>query len=439
VRSRRLTRWLRGDRRECGRDGRLRREWVRHRPRVSGCCGGRTTEIGCSQSMRLLFASSGYKPAYRLGGPVFSVAATAEALVRRGHSVTVLATNANLDEALDVPVNQPVDVAGVEVWYFRCEEPLKRWLPFVPYLSRSVGYLYAPEMGAQLRRLGPEVDLIHTHLPFVYPTYAAAHAARRFHKPLFYHQRGSFDPGALRFRSFKKRLYLRLIERPIMQRATTLIALTEAEVQSYLALDVTAPSRIVPNGIEADAFRTQADPAFVARWGIPADAPVVLFLGRLHPIKGVHKALEAFLSAQVSCPKALLVMAGPDEWGLEGRLRATTRQAGLGQRVLFPGMVSGEDKLNWLARADIFFRPSEAEGFSMAVLEALASGTTALLSPGCHFPEVEAAGAGRVVSTQPTALAGALSPTPDGATRARAGVAPIWLGARRRSTLGCLS
>ena len=359
--------------------------------------------------MRLLFTTSGYKPAYRLGGPVVSVSATAQALVRRGHSVTVLATNANFGGDLDVPLDQAVDVAGVQVWYLRCQEPLKRWLSFVPYLSRTLGYHYAPRMGAELRRLAPEADLIHTHLPFVYPTLAASRAAQRFRKPLFYHQRGSLDPGALRFRSFKKQLYLRLVERPIMQRANTLIALTEAEVQSYRALDLAAPSRIVPNGIEAAAYRTRADPAFLARWGIPAAAPVVLFLGRLHPIKGVDKALEAFLSAQASCPEALLVVAGPDEWGLEGRLRARIRQAGLCQRVVFPGMVSGEDKLNWLARADIFLRPSEAEGFSVAVLEALASSTAVLLSPACHFPEVEAAGAGRVVSSEPTALGAALA------------------------------
>ena len=52
--------------------------------------------------------------------------------------------------------------------------------------------------------------------------------------------------------------------------------------------------------------------------------------------------------------------------------------------------------------------PSDAEGFSMAVLEALASSTAVLLSPGCHFPEVEDAGAGRIASTDPTALADAL-------------------------------
>ena len=77
-------------------------------------------------------------------------------------------------------------------------------------------------------------------------------------------------------------------------------------------------------------------------------------------------------------------------------------------RVIFPGMVQGRLKTTLLARADLFCLPSDAEGFSMAVLEALASSTAVLLSPGCHFPEVEDAGAGRIASTDPTALADAL-------------------------------
>src|SRR5687767_12566332 len=96
--------------------------------------------------MKILYAVHGYRPAYRFGGPIVSVAAAAEALVQRGHSVTVVTTNANLDQDLDVPVDQPMDVNGVKVWYFRRTEFLKRWLPFVPYLSRSAGFLYAPAM-----------------------------------------------------------------------------------------------------------------------------------------------------------------------------------------------------------------------------------------------------------------------------------------------------
>jgi glycosyltransferase involved in cell wall biosynthesis len=200
--------------------------------------------------MKILYAVLGYKPAYRLGGPIHTVSAVAERLVRKGHEVIVFTTNSNLDEEMDVPTNQPIDVVGVQVWYFNREEPIQRWLPFISYLSKSTGFLYAPAMKAQLDRIVPSVDVVHTQMPYIYPTYAAGKAAIRHQKPLFYHQHGVFDPERLKFRGMKKRLYINAIERPIMRSATTLIALTETEVESYRALGVQTPCCIIPNGVD---------------------------------------------------------------------------------------------------------------------------------------------------------------------------------------------
>jgi glycosyltransferase involved in cell wall biosynthesis len=359
--------------------------------------------------MRILYAAPGYKPAYRIGGPVVSIAKAAERLVRRGHEVTVFATNCNLDQDLDVPVDQPVDVDGVRVWYFRRQEPLKRFLPFVPYLSRSMGVLYAPRMRREIDRLVPSQDVVHTQLPFAYPTWAVGAGARRWRRPLFYQQRGVFDPERLRFRSLKKRAIIHLVERPLMQSAASLIALTQAEVESYRALGMERPCKIVPNGVEVADYRTEAAEGSAIRTGTADQDTVILFLGRLHPIKGADRLLEAFLRIGPRFPKARLVMAGPDEWGLRKSFEGQVRAAGLGERVTFPGMVTGEAKLDLLARADLFCLPSDGEGFSVAVLEAMASGTAVLLSPGCHFPEAQEAGAGCVVDPKPEALADAMA------------------------------
>ena len=212
-----------------------------------------------NSALRILFTVHGYKPAYRIGGPILSVSALAEALVRKGHSVTVFATNCNMSEDLDVPVDCPQLVEGVEVWYFRRQELLKKVFPFVPYLSKSMGYLYAPAMATQLNKIVPPMDLVHVHLPFIYPTFAAARAARLHHKPFFYQQRGVFDPARLTFRSLKKRLFLGIVEKPILRSATTLIALTEAEVASYRALCPSIPCRVIPNGIDVEQYRIQPD------------------------------------------------------------------------------------------------------------------------------------------------------------------------------------
>src|SRR6266536_6141254 len=168
--------------------------------------------------MLILYATIGYKPAYRLGGPIHTVSAVAELLAKKGHEVIVFTTNADLHEDLDVPTDQAVDVNGVQVWYFKRGEPFKKWFPSFSYLSKSLGIFYAPAMKAELDRIVPSVDLVHTHLPFVYPTYAAGNAAIRHQKPSFYQARGCFDRERLRVRSFKKKLYIKAIDGPIMRR-----------------------------------------------------------------------------------------------------------------------------------------------------------------------------------------------------------------------------
>jgi glycosyltransferase involved in cell wall biosynthesis len=359
--------------------------------------------------MKILYAVHGYKPAYRVGGPIHSVSAAAERLIRKGHEVIIFTTNANLDEDLDVPTDRPIDVDGVQVWYFKHEEPIKKWLPFIPYLSKSTGFLYAPAMRAQLARIVPSVDIVHTQLPFMYPTYAAGWAAIRHQKPLFYHQRGVFDPDRLKFRGLKKLLYIKAIERPIMRRATTLIALTEAEVNSYRALGVQTPCRIIPNGVDIVDMPQSFDSTSAARYDISPDELVILFMARLHPIKGADKLIRAFLMIHRAFPQAKLVMAGPDEWEIAEKFRQEIMNAGIANRVLFPGMVSGVEKQALLTRADLFCLPSDAEGFSMAILEAMASKTAVLISPGCHFPTVESSGAGMIAPPTEDSLAQALS------------------------------
>lgn len=360
--------------------------------------------------MRILFAVHGYKPAWRIGGPVISVPALAETLARRGHEVVVFTTNSNQDETLDVPTDRLVDVDGVQVRYFSRQEPLKRWFGRFKYVSQSIGTLYAPEMRAALDAIAPRVDLMHTHIPFVYPTLATARAARRHGLPFFYHQRGVFDPQRLKFRALKKRVYLELIEKPILRNATTLIALTEAERRSYAALGVHTPCRVIPNGIDLPEATVpeQAARTFLQEFGLEPHHRVVLFMGRLHPVKGADRLLDAFVRIAARHPDARLVLAGPDEHGIEASFRQQVGDAGLLDRVSFPGLVSGTRKAVLLQRADLFVLPSDAEGFSIAILEAMAHRTAVLISPGCHFDQVREVDAGVIADATTEAVQDAL-------------------------------
>jgi glycosyltransferase involved in cell wall biosynthesis len=361
------------------------------------------------RSMHILYVTHGYKPAYRIGGPIWSLAALAEGMVARGHNVTVFAPNGNVDEDLDVPTDRPVTVDGVTVRYFRREEPLKRYLPAVRYLSQSIGYMYTPDLLPVLRPMLPTIDIVHTQMPFVYPTQAAARLAIAKRRPLFYSQRGVFDPSRLRFRSVKKSIYIRFVELPIMRRATGLVALTPEEVKSFHALRVNTPIHLVPNGIDVTKFRRFARSGMLADLGISETHKVILFMSRLHELKGPDLAVEAFITIADRHRDALLVLAGNDEQGLLPRLRARIAERGLTKRFVVAGMVTGERKLDLLGRADLFVLPSVGEGLSMATLEALASGTPVIITRECNLPIVAEAGAGAVVGRNAPEFADALS------------------------------
>jgi glycosyltransferase involved in cell wall biosynthesis len=356
--------------------------------------------------MKLLYAVHGYKPAFRIGGPAVSVSAVAERLVRRGHEVTVVTSDLDLGERLDVPLESEVDVHGVKVWYFPTARLLSRWLPTVS--GHGGGFLYAPAMARMLNERVSSMDAVHTHLPFIYPTYAAARAAFAANKPLFYHQRGVLDPQRLAFRRVKKKVYLELVEKSILNRAEMLVALTAHEVSTFRSIGVQTPCRVVPNGVELPRPELDVELRAQDKWGIAHDAKVVLFLGRIHPLKGVRLLVEAFSQACGPGTNTQLVVAGPDEDGEAARLQTRVDRLALRSSVLFPGPIDSKDKALLFARATLFCLPSVSEGFSMAVLEALASGVPVLLSPECNFREVEGARAGLVVPNEGRAWASAI-------------------------------
>ncbi len=238
--------------------------------------------------------------------------ALAEHLVQLGHRVTVVTTNSNLESNMDVPLARPVDVDGVGVIYFERERLLAKALPFLPTIGRSFGYSYAPDMKPYLRDNMARFDLVHTHMPFSYPTAVAAGMARRAGVPLFYHQHGVLQPEHLGHRALKKRLYLAAIERPVLRGATTLLALTQSEADSYGALGLTAPVEVIPNGVDPGVYRTEPQSAPLS---IPDGAPVILFMGRLHHTKGVDRLVTACTKLLPDFPEAHVVLAGPDEIG----------------------------------------------------------------------------------------------------------------------------
>ena len=182
-------------------------------------------------------------------------------------------------------------------------------------------------------------------------------------------------------------------------------ALTDKDAEDLVAQGVPR-TRIakIPNGILP--LQTEGGSAFRLLHGIDAQAPLLLFLGRLHHIKGLDVLIQAF--AQCANRDAQLVLAGADGDGSGARALALASRLGVSDRVFGIGHIETEDKLQALDAADLFVLTSRTEGLPIAVLEALAAGLPCLLTDACNVPEVAQAGAGRVVPLEIQRIVGAM-------------------------------
>jgi glycosyltransferase involved in cell wall biosynthesis len=241
-------------------------------------------------------------------------------------------------------------------------------------------------------------DVIHIHGLWNINATLAGFIARRVGIPYVITPHGMLDRWALARSSLKKAAYGYLFERRNLKGAAVVHFLNGEECAEATNFDETLRNFILPNGVFADRFDCLPVKATLSKiYSELQDKVVVLFLGRLHPKKGFDLLLPAFANALVKCPHLHLLLAGPDQGGYKTALEAQVLALGLNSHVTFLGMVSGARKLETLASADFFVLPSHQEGDSVAVKEAMACRLPVLITPACHFPEVQEYGAGMVV------------------------------------------
>ncbi len=343
--------------------------------------------------MKILYVCSYYKPAYVYGGPAKSVAAMCEALVRQGAQVTVLTTNANGDKFLNVPLERPMDVDGVTVYYY----PIARGLP------RS--FFYSPALARACDGMVKEHDIVVLETLFTHPTDIAMKACRKWNKPYIIPLRGSLLPWALSQKAIKKQIYMALFGSRQLNHAAGVQCSDLPELDAAKALNIKAPLFVIPNGIETSQWETLPPRGALRRQlGIPETAPVLLMLGRLHRVKNPELAVD--MLGLLGRKDVHLVFAGPDEEGYQENLLARASALGCAERMHFSGLLSGEFLLQAMADADLFLMPSRSESFGLAAVEAMACGLPVLLSE--HVPVgkwAEQAGAGRQVACMPDAFA----------------------------------
>lgn len=261
------------------------------------------------------------------------------------------------------------------------------------------GFLYySPAMRRQAPQLVGESDVLHGHGLYVGTNLIFGREAHRQRKPLVYHVHGMFEPYILGRSRWKKRLVHWLFEDRNIRDVRFWRALTGKEADQIRASGARQPIAVIPNGLDPAEFSKTVDPA------APIDTALIkdlrknslrlLFLGRIHPKKGLDMLLPAWAKMSAINKDWQLVVAGPDEAGYLTEIRAQARSLGIQDRIVFTGLVTGEAKTRLLRSADLFVLPSYSEGFPMGVLEAWACGLPVVATRECNVADISSAKAG---------------------------------------------
>lgn len=330
--------------------------------------------------MKVLQVNLSYAPAWGHGGPPRVLFDYAKELVKRGHQVTSFTTD-SLD-AGRIGVSRRT-LEGVDIWYYR---NLSNWLAWRKRRCLPLGLWWA-----LLTRL-QDYDVVHLCECRSY-THAVMGVALRWNRvPLVHSAFGSLP----RRRNGIKTIYDYFFTKPLLKRAAALLAQTRHEAAVYLQYG--APKgriKLLLLPVEAPRSALKANrSAFREQLGVESDAIVVLFLGRLHPSKGVPGLVHIFGQAAQKDSRLHMVIVGRED-GNTAEIRNAISTDGLERRVTVLGPQYGEERFQTYAASDLFiFRAAIYEETSLASLEALASGTPALVSDRSEVPYLEEYGAG---------------------------------------------
>jgi len=351
--------------------------------------------------VKILNVAQTYFPYLAEGGRPAKVRAISRKLVEHGHSVTVLTANLGLSEWSRIAGLSEDTVMGVQ----STESGIVAI--YLPTVARYRVLTMNPRLLRFCRASLAQFDLVHFYGLYDLFGPTVSYFCRRQGIPYLIEPMGMYRPIDRSIRM--KRIWHRTVGGVFWRNAAKIIATSELEQQELMESGVSAEQIAMRyNGIDID-FTAHVPPygEFRSKYGISADEPLVLFLGRLIPRKGADLLIEAFATA---CPElGRLVIAGPEGIpGYRAQLEKCARDSGVGDRVVFTGPLYEEAKMSALRDADIFALPSQYENFANVVAEAIACGIPVIISPFCGICSLVAGRAGLVVNPERKALATAL-------------------------------
>jgi len=322
----------------------------------------------------------GFFSPLHVGGSIEVVYQLSRALAQAGHEVTIYTSDFELDqEYID-------SLDGVKVYPFRG----------VGLGRLGLGFYFTPGMIRKLRNEVKGFDIVHIHEYISFQNIVAYYYARKYDIPYVLQAHGCI--ARVMGKQMINRMFDILFGYRILKGASKVIALSNREVKEYKQMGIDQDKiAMIPNGLDIELFNDLPAPGQFKERNDIKEKRIVLFLGRIHKIKGLAFLVESFSELVKEIEDVVLVLAGPDD-GYEEELRGLIKTQNCHDRVKFTGYIGGQEKLSAYVDADVLVYPSIYEVFGLVPFEAIMCGTPVIVTNDCGCGDwVKESGAGYLV------------------------------------------
>jgi glycosyltransferase involved in cell wall biosynthesis len=338
--------------------------------------------------MKILFVGENFAPCWAFGGPPKVLFDIACELVKRGHSVTVVATNV-LDAKNEVPKTFDT-LEGIRVYYLKT---ISKWLSWNQKIFLALGL---DELLVKTMRDSDLVVLVSSRTYFSLTSYRKA---KSFNKPYILLPYGALPRGR-GTKKFVKWIIDQFFGHKIVRDASMIFAQTYHEMEEAKKNGASNESvKLVPLNIDLSEFeKLPPKGIFRNKLGITNDEKMILFLGRLHKYKGLELLLKSFYNLSQTRRNYRLVIVGRDD-GYLSTMLMLIKKLGLEGKAIFVGPLYGKDRIAAYFDADVFVLPSSLyEETSTAALEACATSTPVIVTKQASIPGLDFCKAGLTIN-----------------------------------------
>jgi len=283
---------------------------------------------------------------------------------------------------------------------------VRRFKTICPFLAKKLKIYITPKLNVLSSHFFGRFDVVHLHGYRSYQNIMCYLHCKRESTPYIVQAHGTL-PASMAYKEFKL-IYDKLFGCKLLRDASKVIALSHMEAGQYRDMGVPdGKIEIIPNGIDLSEYSDLPPKgSFKRKFGIDEDDKIVLYLGRIHKIKGIAILVKAFAKV-VKLDDVKLVVVGPDD-GYLGELKALINALKMEDNMLISGPLYGRDKLEAYVDADVYVLPSRYEIWGMTILEAMACRTPIILSQNSGIAETIRDKAGLVIRPSPEGIQAAL-------------------------------